>query len=89
MWVASTRVCLPPDEDPQHLSYPKPGPPPLSWMGRELLPEASRGVGSAQLGPFPAESESWHGQLALIAGTAAVGVVLVLVVVVIAVLCLR
>ncbi|MEJ1272681.1 hypothetical protein NN561_003534 [Cricetulus griseus] len=35
------------------------------------------------------ESESWREQLALIAGTAVVGVVLVLVVVVIAVLCLR
>jgi ephrin-B len=35
------------------------------------------------------ESESWQEQLALIAGTAVVGVVLVLVVVVIAVLCLR
>ena len=35
------------------------------------------------------ESESWREQLALIAGTAVVGVVLVLVVIVIAVLCLR
>ena len=35
------------------------------------------------------ENESWREQLALIAGTAVVGVVLVLVVIVIAVLCLR
>lgn len=35
------------------------------------------------------ENESWREQLALIAGTAVVGAVLVLVVVVIAVLCLR
>lgn len=37
----------------------------------------------------PPEHESWREQLALIAGTAVVGVVLVLVVIVIAVLCLR
>lgn len=37
----------------------------------------------------PPEKESWREQLALIAGTAVVGVVLVLVVIVIAVLCLR
>lgn len=54
-------------------------------MSLELRKEAkARSITSSS-----PENESWREQLALIAGTAVVGAVLVLVVVVIAVLCLR
>lgn len=55
----------------------------FSWWG----PQWSSGF--PDHGFSPLEKESWREQLALIAGTAVVGVVLVLVVIVIAVLCLR
>ena len=45
--------------------------------------------GLPDLSSSPPQNETWREQLALIAGTAVVGVVLVFVVIVIAVLCLR
>ena len=59
------------------------------FPGPEGLEEPMSPQSLPDLTSSPPENESWREQLALIAGTAVVGVLLVFVVIVIAVLCLR
>lgn len=80
---------------PQNLPLLHPTPPAILFSGEPQLTfirlvQGPQGPSGSPDHVFSTpENESWREQLALIAGTAVVGVVLILVVIIIAVLCLR